>query len=154
MRSGRDKIPATGRGHCPAATGVGKLYGLWRLCGDLPDAGYWRFLLGHGWRAAWINDLQPPCLKSGVFIGSPGSPLVERLLARLSEEVLPLHDTRSWKSEPHDVRFENMTNMTRRLIDLPKMVGLAAIYVLLAQGVVLIFGSNSQFKLIDIIDTP
>jgi hypothetical protein len=37
-----------------------------------------------GWRPAWINDLQREGLESGVFIGSPGSPLVEPALARLS----------------------------------------------------------------------
>jgi hypothetical protein len=43
---------------------------------------------GHGWRPAWINDLQGDRLESGVFTGSPGRPLVERLLARLPEEGL------------------------------------------------------------------
>jgi hypothetical protein len=41
-----------------------------------------------GWRAAWINDLQGGRLESGVFIGSPGRPLVEQALARLAEERL------------------------------------------------------------------
>jgi hypothetical protein len=43
-------------------------------------------IIGHAWRAAWNNDLQRVGLESGVFIGSPGSPSVERLLARLSEQ--------------------------------------------------------------------
>jgi filamentous hemagglutinin family protein len=37
-------------------------------------------------RPAWINDLQPVTLKSGVFIGSPGRPSIEPALARLSGE--------------------------------------------------------------------
>jgi hypothetical protein len=36
-----------------------------------------------GLRPAWIGVLQGACLESGVFTGSPGRYLVERLLARL-----------------------------------------------------------------------
>jgi hypothetical protein len=36
-------------------------------------------------KAAWINDLQRGCLESGVFIASPGTPSVDRALARLPE---------------------------------------------------------------------
>jgi hypothetical protein len=36
-------------------------------------------------RAAWNNDLQGVCLKSGVNRASPGRPSVEPALARLAE---------------------------------------------------------------------
>ncbi len=45
----------------------------------------WRIFRATWPRPAWINDLQTVFLKSGVFAGSPGSALVERLLARLSK---------------------------------------------------------------------
>jgi len=38
-------------------------------------------------KTAWINDLQWVGLKRGMFAASPGSVLVERLLARLSETL-------------------------------------------------------------------
>jgi hypothetical protein len=38
-------------------------------------------------RPAWINDLRGVWLESGVNSASSGSPSVERLLARLPEEV-------------------------------------------------------------------
>ena len=40
------------------------------------------------WKAAWINDLQGVGLKNGVNRLSPGRCLVERLSARLTEEVV------------------------------------------------------------------
>jgi hypothetical protein len=42
---------------------------------------------GAGLEAAWINDLQGVSLENGVNSDTPGKRLVERALARLSEEV-------------------------------------------------------------------
>jgi hypothetical protein len=39
----------------------------------------------HAWRSAWIKDLHGVCLEGGVFIGSLGSTLGDRQLARLVE---------------------------------------------------------------------
>jgi len=45
-----------------------------------------RVFQGTSLKPAWIGDLQRMCLKSGVNIGAPGSPSVERPWARLTEE--------------------------------------------------------------------